>query len=112
MEAGSSSKRVEEAPDRNVCILQVLEEISRKGKPHEDVRSVPFDEKDPAKVFKIGTTLGTEHEEMLIRLLQEHPDIFAWELKDIPVIDLVVAVHRLYVDPHYKPIKYKKRTFS
>ncbi|GAA0164766.1 hypothetical protein LIER_20322 [Lithospermum erythrorhizon] len=30
--------------------------------PHEDVRNVLFDEKDPAKVFKIGTTLGLEHE--------------------------------------------------
>ncbi|GAA0175926.1 hypothetical protein LIER_29016 [Lithospermum erythrorhizon] len=27
-------------------------------------------------------------------------------------VDPPVAVHRLYVDPHYKPIKKKKRTFS
>ncbi|GAA0161166.1 hypothetical protein LIER_44137 [Lithospermum erythrorhizon] len=82
MEARSSAKTREEAPDRNVCTLQVPEESSKKGKTHEDVRSVPFDEKDPAKP------------------------------KNMPVVDLGLAVHRPYVDPHYKPIIQKKRTFS
>ncbi|GAA0174938.1 hypothetical protein LIER_28216 [Lithospermum erythrorhizon] len=44
---------MDEAPYRNVFTLQVPEEITKKGKPHEDVWSVPFDENDPAKVFKI-----------------------------------------------------------
>ncbi|GAA0157502.1 hypothetical protein LIER_14756 [Lithospermum erythrorhizon] len=30
----------------------------------------------------------------------------------MPMVDLGVSVLRLYVDPHYKPIKQKKRTFS
>ncbi|GAA0150358.1 hypothetical protein LIER_37105 [Lithospermum erythrorhizon] len=30
----------------------------------------------------------------------------------MPGVDPIVVVHRLYVDPHYKPIKQKKRTFS
>ncbi|GAA0142435.1 hypothetical protein LIER_35570 [Lithospermum erythrorhizon] len=73
---------------------RVLEESPEKGRPHEDVRSVPFDEKDTAKVFKIGSTLGEEHEEMLIRILREYRDIFVWEPKDVPG-DPGVAVHRL-----------------
>ncbi|GAA0164630.1 hypothetical protein LIER_20222 [Lithospermum erythrorhizon] len=44
--------------DRNLCTLQVLEGSPKKGQPHEDVQSVPFDENNPTKVFKIGTTLG------------------------------------------------------
>ncbi|GAA0170686.1 hypothetical protein LIER_41004 [Lithospermum erythrorhizon] len=30
----------------------------------------------------------------------------------MPGVDSSVLVHRLYVDPHYKPVKQKKRTFS
>ncbi|GAA0159407.1 hypothetical protein LIER_38863 [Lithospermum erythrorhizon] len=30
----------------------------------------------------------------------------------MPGVDPGVSVHRFYVDPHYKPIKQKKRTFS
>ncbi|GAA0155560.1 hypothetical protein LIER_13262 [Lithospermum erythrorhizon] len=42
----------------------------------------------PAKGFKIGTMLGAEHEAMRIRVLKEYQDIFAWEPKDMPMIDL------------------------
>ncbi|GAA0146155.1 hypothetical protein LIER_36264 [Lithospermum erythrorhizon] len=69
MEVVSPSKRAEEAPDRNVCTLQVPEESPKKGKPREDVWSVPFDERDPAKIFMICTTVGAEHEELLIQVL-------------------------------------------
>ncbi|GAA0153646.1 hypothetical protein LIER_37711 [Lithospermum erythrorhizon] len=56
--------------------------------------------------------MGEKHEAMLIRVLREYWDIFAWEAKDMPGVDPMVSVHRLYVEPHYKPIKQKKRTFS
>ncbi|GAA0151568.1 hypothetical protein LIER_10264 [Lithospermum erythrorhizon] len=77
MEAESSYKTSKEAPDRNVCTLHVPKESPKKGKPHEGVRSIPFDKKEPAKVFKISTTLGDEHEQMLIRFLREYRDIFS-----------------------------------
>ncbi|GAA0160128.1 hypothetical protein LIER_16753 [Lithospermum erythrorhizon] len=44
-------------------------------------RSVSFEKRDPAKVFNIGMTLGPENEEMLIQVLQEYLDIFAWDLR-------------------------------
>ncbi|GAA0183335.1 hypothetical protein LIER_30761 [Lithospermum erythrorhizon] len=45
-----------------ICILEVPEESPKKGQPHEEIRSIPFDESDPRKVVKIGTTLGAEHD--------------------------------------------------
>ncbi|GAA0163164.1 hypothetical protein LIER_19101 [Lithospermum erythrorhizon] len=106
------TRKLEETKDRNVCTLQVLEESPKKGKPHEEIWSVPFDENNPAKVFRIDTTMGAEHEAMLIRVIREYHYIFAWEPTDMSRVDPYVAVHQLYVDPHYKPIKRKKRTFS
>ncbi|GAA0142883.1 hypothetical protein LIER_03684 [Lithospermum erythrorhizon] len=107
----ASTKRIKAQMDRKVCTLQVPEESPKKGKPNEDVRSVPFDEKDPVKVFKICTTLGAEHQEVHMRVLREYRDIFSWEPKDMPGVDPGVAIHRLYMDPHYKPIKQKKWTY-
>ncbi|GAA0177830.1 hypothetical protein LIER_29757 [Lithospermum erythrorhizon] len=57
------------------CSPRVPEESPKKEKPHEDVRSIPFDEKYLTKVFKIGITLGAKHEEILIRVLQEYRHI-------------------------------------
>ncbi|GAA0143412.1 hypothetical protein LIER_04104 [Lithospermum erythrorhizon] len=47
------------------------EESPKKMRPYEEIQSVPFDERDPAKVFKIGTTLG-QHEALLIRVLRDY----------------------------------------
>ena len=44
--------------------------------------------------------------------LKEHRDVFAWSHKDMPNIDLSVIVHRLNVDPTYKPVIQKCRKFN
>ncbi|KAL5559167.1 hypothetical protein UlMin_035378 [Ulmus minor] len=48
----------------------------------------------------------------LIIFLKEHRDIFAWSHEDMPGIDPNVIVHRLNIDPNFKPIKQKRRTFN
>ncbi|GAA0143688.1 hypothetical protein LIER_35792 [Lithospermum erythrorhizon] len=85
---------------------------AQEGATAFEIRSIPFDERDPTKVFKIGTTLGAEHEAMLVRVLREYQDVFAWEAKDVPRVDPEVSVHKPHVDPHYNPVKQKRRTFS
>ncbi|GAA0156651.1 hypothetical protein LIER_14095 [Lithospermum erythrorhizon] len=81
MEIGSTSGKTEESGDRNMCTSQVPGESPKKGKPHEEIRSVPFDEKEPAKVFRISTTLGAEHKAMLIRVIREYR-VMAFGLKN------------------------------
>ncbi|GAA0156721.1 hypothetical protein LIER_14145 [Lithospermum erythrorhizon] len=80
-EVGSISRGSEGSKDQTVCTLEILEESPRNWQPHEEIRSIPLDKRDPAKAFKIGTTLRAEHEAMLIRVLSEYRDIFAWEPK-------------------------------
>ncbi|GAA0162397.1 hypothetical protein LIER_18500 [Lithospermum erythrorhizon] len=82
MEIGSTSTKTEGPRDQNVCTLRIME-----GRPHEEVQSVPFDEKEPAKVFRIGTTLGAEHEAMLIWVIKEYQDISTWEPKHMLGVD-------------------------
>ncbi|GAA0169535.1 hypothetical protein LIER_40782 [Lithospermum erythrorhizon] len=40
-----------------------------KAIPHEEVKCVPFLEKDPAKTFRIGTNLEKQHTSQLIDLI-------------------------------------------
>ncbi|KAL5564790.1 hypothetical protein UlMin_027954 [Ulmus minor] len=51
-------------------------------------------------------------QEDLIIFLREHRDVFAWSHEDMPGIDPNVIVHRLNIDPNFKPIKQKRRTFN
>ena len=44
--------------------------------------------------------------------LKEHRDVFAWSHEDMPGIDPSVIVHRLNVDPTYKPILQKCCRFN
>ncbi|GAA0166923.1 hypothetical protein LIER_21973 [Lithospermum erythrorhizon] len=87
MKIGSSSKRVEEAHDRNVCTLQVLEESLKKGNPDEDVWSMPFDARDPKSFFKMGTTLGGIAREYAYLGPPGVPRYIFVQPKDIPGVD-------------------------
>ncbi|GAA0185487.1 hypothetical protein LIER_32775 [Lithospermum erythrorhizon] len=73
-------------------------ESEKKGKPHEEVEEIPFQDGKADKTFRIGT--------------KEYEDVFAWGPEDIPEIDPAVVVHKLYVDPSFQPIKQKKRLFN
>ncbi|GAA0155915.1 hypothetical protein LIER_13531 [Lithospermum erythrorhizon] len=108
MEVGTTSREAKGSRNQNVCTLEVPEESNQKGRPYEEIHSIAFDERDPAKFFKIGTTLGAEHEAMLIQVLREYRDIFAWEQKDMSRVDPEVSFYGIYVDLHYKSIKQKK----
>ena len=44
--------------------------------------------------------------------LKEHKDVFAWSHEDMPNIDPLVIVHKLNVDPTYKPVIHKSRKFN
>jgi len=50
--------------------------------------------------------------EELVTFLRHNSDVFAWSHEDIPGIDPSVIVHRLNVDPNYRPVKQRRRTFS
>ncbi|KAL5542749.1 hypothetical protein UlMin_010459 [Ulmus minor] len=73
-----------------------------------------FDELDPREpiVEQHGEPVEELTEEDLITFLREHRDIFAWSHEDMPGIDPSVIVHRLNIDPNFKLVKQKRRTFN
>ncbi|KAL5577285.1 hypothetical protein UlMin_018984 [Ulmus minor] len=73
---------------------------------------IPLFDDEPEKTCKIGSALTGQFKEDLIIFLREHRDVFAWSHEDMPGIDPNVIVHHLNIDPNFKPIKQKRRTFN
>ncbi|KAL5546086.1 hypothetical protein UlMin_005773 [Ulmus minor] len=82
------------------------------GEPVEELTEVPLFDDEPEKTCKIGSALTGKFKEDLVTFLREHRDVFAWSHEDMHGIDPDVIVHRLNIDPNFKPIKQKRRTFN
>jgi hypothetical protein len=67
-------------------------------------------EDDPRPTF-ISASLSKEEQEEYKALLYRNRDIFAWSYKEMPGLDTDIAVHRLSIDPAYKPVKQTPRKF-
>ncbi|KAL5541776.1 hypothetical protein UlMin_009486 [Ulmus minor] len=65
----------------------------------------------PNENGSINNSESTKAEDLII-FLREHRDVFAWSHEDMPGIDPNVIVHRLNIDPNFKPVKQKRRTFN
>ncbi|KAL5567230.1 hypothetical protein UlMin_030394 [Ulmus minor] len=59
-----------------------------------------------------GSSLTGQLRTDLINFLRDHRDVFAWSHEDMPGIDPKVIVHRLNIDPSFRPVKQKRRTFN
>ena len=69
------------------------------------VRILPYTD----RYFRIGKSLQVKDQvEVLLSLIQ-NLDVFAWNLYEVPMVDLTFITHRLNVDPLIKPKKQKLR---
>ncbi|GAA0164636.1 hypothetical protein LIER_20228 [Lithospermum erythrorhizon] len=83
----------------------------KRRTPHEDLEAVAFDDGRPDRVFRIGTRLGEEHRRALVALIRRYEEVFAWGPEDMPGMDQDIALHKLHIDPSFKPVKKKKINF-
>ncbi|KAL5560380.1 hypothetical protein UlMin_036591 [Ulmus minor] len=95
--------------------LREIYEVANRSVQVQGIKKlteVPLFDDEPEKTCKIGSALTGQFKEDLIIFLREHRDVFAWSHEDMPGIDPNVIVHRLNIDPNFKPIKQKRRTFN
>lgn len=59
----------------------------------------------------VSTLLDEEEEVTYVQLLKEYKDVFAWTYKEMPGLDVKVAVHRLAVKKDARPVKQAPRHF-
>ncbi|KAL8146473.1 hypothetical protein AgCh_004271 [Apium graveolens] len=92
--------------------MDVRENDEKRGKPAEDLVSIPLDPENPERMTFIGATLEEPLRGKLVKFLQENSDVFAWSAADMPGIDPELITHKLNVDPSRKIVKQKKRNFA
>ncbi|XP_071933240.1 uncharacterized protein [Coffea arabica] len=88
------------------------QEEARQLGTQDEIEEFPLREDQPDQVIRIGKLLPPEEKKDLKALLREYSQVFAWSVDDIPGIPTDLAVHHLNVDPRFKPVKQKKRSFA
>nr|XP_027065152.1 uncharacterized protein K02A2.6-like [Coffea arabica] len=87
-------------------------EEARQWGTQDGIEEFPLIEDRPDQVLRISASLPSAEKEDLKALLREYSRVFAWTVEDMPRISTDLAVHHLNVDPRFKPVKQKKRSFA
>ena len=91
--------------------LDMRDEVLTRPVPSEELEPVLLDD-DPGHLAYIGSKLAEDLKNLLIHFLRQNKDFFAWKQADMRGIDPTVITHRLNVNPSFKPIKQKRRSFA
>lgn len=68
--------------------------------------------KDVSKTARIGALLQNEKKAQFENFLKNNVDVFVWSHNEMLGIKSKVMVHRLNVDPYFKPIQQKRCIFT
>ena len=95
----------------NVDELDMRDEVLTRPEPSEELESVPLDD-DPEHLTYIGSKLAEDLKSLLTQFLRQNRDVIAWKQADMGGIDPTVITHRLNINPSFKPVKQKRRSFA
>ena len=91
--------------------LDMRDEVHTRPEPSEELESISLDD-DPEHLAYIGSKLTKDLINSLTNFLRHNKDVFGWKQADMGGIDPTVITHRLNVNPSFKPIKQKRRSFT
>ena len=67
---------------------------------------------NPEHLAYIVSRLAEDLRHPLIHFLKHNKDLFTWKQEDMGGIDPAIITHRLNVNPFFKPVKQKRRSFA
>ena len=91
--------------------LNMRDEVSTRPMPSEELEPIQLDDQLKHLVY-IESKLVEDVRDHLIRFLKRNMEVFAWKQEDMRGIDSVVIIHKLNVNPSFKPVKQKRRSFT
>ena len=91
--------------------LDMRDEVSTRPAPSEELESIQLGDQLEHLVY-IGSKLAEGIKSPLIRFLEQNIEAFAWKQEDMGGVDSAVITHRLNVNPSFKPVKQKRRSFA
>ena len=91
--------------------LDMRDEVTTRPAPSEEFEPVQLGDQ-PDHLVYIGSKLAEDMRSSLVRFLEQNMEVFSWKQEDIGGADPVVITHKLNVNPSFKPVKKKRRSFS
>ena len=91
--------------------LDMQDEVTTRFAPSEELEPVQLRDQ-PKHLVYIGSKLAEDIRSSLIRFLEQNMEVFAWKQEDMGGVDPAVITHKLNVNPSFKPIKKKRRSFA
>ena len=91
--------------------LNMRDKVTTRPAPSEELEPVQLGDQ-PEHLVYIGSKLAKGIRSPLIHFLEQNIEVFAWKQEDMGGFDPVVITHKLNVNPSFKPIKQKKRSFA
>ena len=90
--------------------LDMRDEVLTRPEPSEELEPVSLDEY-PKHLPYNSSKLTEDLKIPLTHFLRQNKDVFVWKQADMGGIDPIVITHRLNVNPSFKPVKQKRRSF-
>ena len=91
--------------------LDMRDEVTTRPAPSEELKPVQLVDQ-PEHLVYIGSKLAEDISSSFIRFLKQNMEVFAWKQEDMGGVDPAVITHRLNVNPSFKSVKQKKRSFA
>ena len=84
-----------------------IEERKTLVEPSEELNMISLEEEYPGKTTRIGANLPPHVKKLVVQIIKDNKDVFAWSHEDMPGIDPSIISHKLNVNPSLRPIKQK-----
>ena len=91
--------------------LDMRDEVSTRPAPSEELELVQLGDQ-PEHLVYIGSKLDEGVRSPLIRFLEQNMEVFPWKQEDMGGVDPTVITNKLNVNPSFKPVKQKRRSFA
>ena len=91
--------------------LDMQDEVSTRPTPSKELEPVQLGNQ-PEHLVYIGSKLAEGIRSPLIHFLEKNMEVFAWKQEYMGEVDPVVITHRLNINPFFKPVKEKRRSFA
>ena len=91
--------------------LAMRDKVTTRLAPSEELEPMQLGDQ-PEHLVYIGSKLAEGIRSSLIRFLKQNMEVFTWKQEDMGGVDPAVITHKLNVNPSYKPVKQRRRSFS
>ena len=91
--------------------LDMRDKVTNRPAPSKELKPVQLGDQ-PEHLVYIGSKLAEDIRSSLIHFLEQNMEVFVWKQEDMGGVDPTLITHRLNVNPSFKLVKQKRRSFT